>query len=134
MRKFLAACAILFFSLPQTTVAGLFVPTYTETVEVYNREIADVMEANSLSGQDATLALTTAAEWIYFLPCKGSTKDVPKADGFGAIGAVATASPKQPSGAALLEIIALFFRNGAGAGVNSDGCRFAKDTVIANTR
>jgi len=92
------------------------------------------MSARGLSGSDATYALTVAAAWFYLWPCKGSQIDIPKADGFDVTQAYNLASPKQPTGAAMLEIAAILIREGDGQTQNPQACRFAKDTVISNTR
>ena len=59
MRILPATVGILLFAAP-TANAGIFTPTYTETVGGINSQIGEVMKARGLSGSDTSNAVTAA--------------------------------------------------------------------------
>jgi hypothetical protein len=129
----LAIGCLVLSSMPAR--APFYTPTYTETVQEFDQQIAEVMHANGLESSDATFALTTAAGWFYFFPCRGSANDVPRVDGGSIAQAYMLASPLTRVGAAMLEITAILLRESVdGRKATPEACTFAKETLIANTR
>jgi hypothetical protein len=132
--KGLIAIALLALGISVPVSAGLYVPTYTETAILIDREVNEIIEANGLSPADGRYAKLVAATWFFIWPCNGSGKDIPKADVLGATQEIALASPKNSAGAAMMELAFLLIRQSDGRGANPDACRYAKDTVLAETR
>ena len=94
-------------------------------------QLSEVESARGLSSREGYTAQSIATEWVYVGPCKGDGSKLHSLSNTSTtIGFVLNASPRDPLGAAVLEMIAILTRDNLGRTPSEYTCRFALETAV----